>query len=55
MLEDSVPGQMMHIKDTIHHTWVAGDVFGWIGDEMHTFYNMSLKDRYAIQITGIQT
>ncbi len=55
MLEDSAAGQMMHIKDTIHHTWVAGDVFGWVGDEMHTFYNMSLKDRYAIQITGIQT
>ena len=55
MLENSVPGQMLHIKDEVHHTLVAGDAFGWAGDEIHTFYNMSLKDRYAIQITGIQT
>ena len=53
MLEDSSPGQILQIKDIAHCKWNAGDCFYWNHDEIHAFYNFGMKDRYAIQITGV--
>lgn len=54
MLEDNSPGQILQIKDTAYSTWKSGDCFYWDYDEIHAFYNFSMKDRYAIQITGVK-
>jgi hypothetical protein len=53
MLEDSSPGQILQVKDTAHCKWKSGDCFYWNYDEIHAFYNFSMNDRYAVQITGI--
>jgi len=52
MLEDSQPGQMLYVNDLVYNKWRAGGVFGWRNNDVHTFYNLSTKDRYAIQLTG---
>jgi hypothetical protein len=52
MLEDWEPGQMILIEDQSFSGWKAGDCFSWENDTKHSFYNMSLFDRYALQITG---
>jgi hypothetical protein len=52
MLEDHASGQMLQIGNTVYHNWQAGAVFGWCNCDLHTFYNLSLKNRYAVQITG---
>lgn len=52
MLEDSSPGQISQICDETIGNWKAGDWFQWDSDDPHAFYNFSMKDRYAIQITG---
>jgi hypothetical protein len=52
MLEDSVDGQMLQIGGTIYNQWKAGRVFHWCNKDMHTFYNLSLENRYAVQLTG---
>lgn len=54
MLEDNSPGQILQVKETTYSNWKAGDCFYWNYDDEHAFYNFSLKDRYAIQVTGIQ-
>lgn len=53
MLEDSSPGQIIQIKDSCIGTWKSGDCFSWNGEDIHAFYNFSINDRYAIQITGV--
>lgn len=53
MLEHSQPGQIMQIQDQCYATWQAGDVFSWQDQDDHAFYNFSLKDRYALQVTGL--
>ena len=53
MLEDSSPGHILQVKDIAYCKWKAGDCFYWKYDEIHAFYNFSMKDRYAIQITGV--
>lgn len=53
MLEDGLPGQIMEIDNKIYSYWKAGDCFAWTGITPHAFYNFSIADRYAIQITGI--
>ena len=53
MLENSCPGQILQIKDSTFGSWKSGDCFYWNYDEIHAFYNFSMKDRYAIQITGV--
>lgn len=53
MLEDGVPGQFIEIGDNVYSRWHAGDYFGWYDKEYHAFYNLSIKNRYALQITGI--
>jgi hypothetical protein len=52
MLENSVPGQILQINHRAIAKWSAGDWFGWQGQEPHAFYNLSMSNRYAIQITG---
>jgi len=52
MLEDWSPGQIILIDTEAHSGWKSGDYFSWIGETKHSFYNMSLIDRYALQITG---
>lgn len=52
MLEDNQPGQMLQIGNSVYNIWQAGAVFGWCNYDLHTFYNLSLRDRYAVQITG---
>lgn len=53
MLEDSSPGQILQVKDTAYCKWKSGDCFYWNYDDLHAFYNLSRKDRYAVQITGV--
>lgn len=53
MLEDNSPGQILQVKDIAHCKWKSGDCFYWNYDEIHAFYNFSMKDRYAIQVTGV--
>ena len=52
MLEDSSPGQILQIMDKCISHWKSGDFFWWENKDLHAFYNFSLKDRYAIQVTG---
>jgi hypothetical protein len=52
MLEANCPGQILQIKDKCILNWTAGDCFGWKYDDPHAFYNFSMNDRYAIQVTG---
>jgi hypothetical protein len=54
MLEDSSPGQILQIDELCYCKWNAGDCFYWSYETLHAFYNMSMKDRYAIQVTGIK-
>lgn len=53
MIEDSEPGQYIHIGDQIFCKWKAGDWFSWRGLTMHATANLSTKVRYIFQITGI--
>lgn len=53
MLEDNAQGQMLQIGDLIYNKWQAGDVYGWANADIHTFYNLSCVDRYAVQVTGV--
>ena len=53
MLEDSSPGQILQIRDECYGKWKAGDCFYWEHDAPHAFYNMSMVDRYAVQVTGV--
>lgn len=52
MLEDAENGQILHVGDNLYSNWKAGDWFSWFGTTVHATYNMSLKDRYAVQLTG---
>lgn len=52
MLEDNVPGQFLQIGDTVFSSWQAGNWFSWKSSTTHAFYNLSKKNRYALQITG---
>lgn len=52
MLQDAEPGQILQIGDRCHTVWRAGDCFGWQSDQSHAFYNFSMHDRYAVQVTG---
>lgn len=52
MLEHGEQGQILHVGDCLHTMWKAGDWFSWNGTTMHALYNMSLRNRYAIQLTG---
>jgi hypothetical protein len=52
MLEDSLPGQILQIESKCIGEWNSGDCFGWKYNQRHAFYNFSMKDRYAIQVTG---
>jgi len=53
MLENSSPGQILQIKDKCIWSWKSGDCFYWDYNDIHAFYNLSMKDRYAIQLTGV--
>lgn len=53
MLENSSPGQILQIQDRCIGFWYSGDCFYWNYDDPHAFYNFSMKDRYAIQVTGV--
>jgi hypothetical protein len=53
MLEDSEPGQFIQIEDTVFSSWKAGDWFLWKSSASHASYNLSKKNRYALQITGL--
>lgn len=54
MLEDSKPGQISQVGDIATGSWSAGDWFQWDADDYHTFYNLSVYDRYAVQLTATQ-
>jgi len=43
----------IQIKKSCFGSWKSGDCFYWEYDDLHAFYNFSLKDRYAVQITGV--
>ncbi len=52
MLENSEPGQIIQINNSTIGSWKSGDWFSWKNQEPHAFYNMSKRDRYALQLTG---
>ena len=52
MLEDWKPVQVLCIDKYSYSNWIAGDCYTWHDYEPHTFINLSLFDRYALQITG---
>lgn len=52
MLEDWEPGQILTIGKKSYSGWNAGKCFYWKNYTPHSFYNLGLKDRYALQITG---
>jgi hypothetical protein len=52
MLENSSPGQILQIKDRAIAHWSAGNWYGWKDFDLHAFYNFSMENRYAVQITG---
>jgi hypothetical protein len=52
MLEDSQPGQVSQACGKTFGEWVAGDWIQWDSDDPHAVYNLSMHNRYAIQITG---
>lgn len=53
MLEDSEPGQISQVCDETIGKWNAGYWLQWDETDPHAFYNFSMSDRYAIQITGV--
>jgi hypothetical protein len=53
MLEDSEPGQISQACDATFGSWIAGFWLQWSESDPHAFYNFSMKDRYALQITGV--
>jgi hypothetical protein len=54
MLEDCSPGQISQVDQVTMGNWKAGDWFQWCAPDPHAFYNFSMQDRYAIQITGVK-
>lgn len=52
MLENNEIGQILQIENNVISSWKAGDWFAWSGSTPHAIYNMSLKNRYAVQLTG---
>lgn len=51
-LEDSAPGHMLQIGDTVYHNWPAGLCVGWNHSTPHMAANLGMQDRYTLQITG---
>ena len=52
MLEHSEPGQISQACSSTYASWHAGFWLQWEEPDAHAFYNFSMKDRYAVQITG---
>jgi hypothetical protein len=52
MLEDWQPGQIILIEDKSYSGWKSGQYWVWKNNTKHSFYNMSLVKRYALQLTG---
>jgi hypothetical protein len=53
-LEDSIPGHILQVGDTVYHNWPAGLCVGWEYSTPHMVANLGMKDRYTLQITGTQ-
>jgi hypothetical protein len=53
-LEDSVPGHILQVGDTVYHNWSAGLCVGWEYSTLHMVANLGMQDRYTLQITGTQ-
>lgn len=51
-LHDSLPGQQLWIGDRFCFG-KAGSWFSWQGSQIHMAANLSMTDRYVLQITGI--
>jgi len=51
-LEDWQQGQILQIEKTTYTDWKSGDWYGWIDEDMHSFFNLGIHDRYAVQLTG---
>ncbi len=52
MLEDSSPGQVSQACGKTFGEWQAGFWIQWDSPDPHAVYNLSLENRYAIQLTG---
>ena len=50
-LEDSKPGHMTQIEDTMIMNAEAGNYIKWKGSALHAAFNMGTEDRYTMQIT----
>lgn len=52
-LEDSKPGHLLQIEDTVYSTWKAGQYASWQGSTLHAAYNLGTEHRYTLQITCV--
>ena len=52
MLENSEPGQISQVCDQTFGNWSSGFWLQWEESDPHAFYNFSMKNRYALQITA---
>lgn len=53
-LEDAAPGHFLQVGTTMYHSWPRGLCVGWSNNTPHLAANLGLKDRYTLQITGLQ-
>ena len=52
-LEDSQPGHLLTIGNTVYSEWKAGDVKSFTGATSHSATNLGMTPRYTLQITGV--
>lgn len=53
-LSDWHMGQMFHLADKSYDGWQSGDWVSWTGTDMHIASNLGSRNRYTLQITGIE-
>lgn len=51
-LEDWQQGQILQIGKTAYTDWKSGDWYGWTDSDEHSFFNLGIHNRYAVQLTG---
>jgi hypothetical protein len=52
-LHEQIPGHQLWINDVFCEGG-AGSYFGWSNDTLHMAANLGSKDRYTLQITGLE-
>lgn len=53
-LEKGYDGHLLIVNNKVYSNWDAGDIVGWKGTTPHSAINLGMKERYTLQITGIE-